>query len=75
MRRRHFLTISTASLGGLLVQSLDGKFSRLAAQDKTLRIPLHFFTETEALIVSAAVARIFPSDDFGPGAREAGVTI
>lgn len=75
MRRRHFLTISAASLGGLLTYSLDGKLSRLVAQDKPLRIPLRFFTETEALIVSAAAARIFPSDDAGPGAREAAVVI
>lgn len=75
MRRRHFLTISAASLGGLLTYSLDGKITRLAAQDKPLRIPLRFFTETEALIVSAAAARIFPTDDSGPGAREAGVVI
>ncbi|HYL63954.1 MAG TPA: gluconate 2-dehydrogenase subunit 3 family protein [Candidatus Methylomirabilis sp.] len=75
MRRRHFLTISAASLGGLLTYSLDGKLCRLAAQDKPLRVPLRFFTETEALIVAAAAARIFPSDDSGPGAREAGVAI
>lgn len=75
MRRRHFLTISAASLGGLLTYSLDGKLSRLSAQDKPLRIPLRFLTETEALIVAAAAARIFPSDDAGPGAREAGVVI
>lgn len=75
MRRRHFLTISAASLGGLLTYSLDGKITRLAAQDQPLRIPLRFFTETEALIVSAAAARIFPADDSGPGAREAGVVI
>jgi gluconate 2-dehydrogenase gamma chain len=78
MRRRHFLTISAASLGGALVSSLDGKLSSLAAtgqNDKSVRIPLHFFTENEALVISAAVARIFPSDASGSGAAEAGVTI
>jgi gluconate 2-dehydrogenase gamma chain len=75
MRRRHFLTLSSAGLGGVLLYSLDGKMLRLAAEDKPVRIPLRFFTETEALIVSAATARIFPSDDYGPGAREAGVVI
>lgn len=75
MRRRHFLTLSAAGLGGILIYSLDGKIFRLSADDKPVRIPLRFFTETEALIVSAAVARIFPSDDSGPGAREAGVAI
>ena len=98
MRRRHFLVLSAASVGGVLVYSLDRKVSRLSAQDKstqaklapdksgksaagkaapqkTLRIPLRFFTESEAAIVAAAVSRIFPSDDAGPGAHEAGVVI
>jgi gluconate 2-dehydrogenase gamma chain len=75
MRRRHFLTLSAATLGGVLVYSLDRKASLLASEQKPLRIPLRFFTESEALIVAAAAARIFPSDDSGPGAREAGVSI
>jgi len=37
--------------------------------------PLKFFTEDQAQIVSAATARIFPTDDSGPGATEAGVTL
>jgi gluconate 2-dehydrogenase gamma chain len=75
MRRRHFLTLSAATLGGVLVYSLDRKGSLLTSQDKRLRIPLRFFTESEALIVAAAASRIFPSDDSGPGAREAGVAV
>ena len=75
MRRRHFLTLSAATLGGVLVYSLDRKASLLKPPDRTLRIPLRFFTDTEALIVAAAASHIFPSDDSGPGAREAGVTI
>ena len=75
MRRRHFLTLSAATLGGVLVYSLDRKASLLAAQHKSVRVPLRFFMETEALIVAAATSRIFPSDDTGPGAREAGVAI
>jgi gluconate 2-dehydrogenase gamma chain len=90
MRRRHFLVLSVASVGGVLVYSLDRKVSRLSAQDKspaaksgkadsaqskTVRIPLRFFTESEAAIVAAAASRIFPSDDAGPGAHEAGVVI
>jgi gluconate 2-dehydrogenase gamma chain len=75
MRRRHFLTLSAATLGGVLVYSLDRKATLLASEQKPIRIPLRFFTETEALIVAAAVSRIFPSDDTGPGAREAGVSI
>lgn len=75
MRRRHFLTISASTLGGILIYSLDRKSSLLASQHKPIRIPLRFFTEKEALIAAAAAARIFPSDDSGPGAREAGVSI
>ena len=78
MRRRQFLVLSAASIGGVLVYSLDRRASRLFAQEKatqTLKIPLRFFTEEEALIVAAAAARIFPTDDSGPGAKEAGVVI
>ena len=75
MRRRHFLTLSAATLGGVLVYSLDRKASLVASEQKRLRIPLRFFTETEALVVAAAASRIFPSDDSGPGAREAGVAV
>ena len=75
MRRRHFLTLSAATLGGVLVYSLDRRASLLATQHKPVRLPLRFFTETEALIVAAATSRIFPSDELGPGAREAGVAI
>jgi gluconate 2-dehydrogenase gamma chain len=78
MRRRQFLVLSAASIGGVLVYSLDRRVSRVFAQEKstqTLKIPLRFFTEEEALIVAAAAARIFPSDDSGPGAKEAGVVI
>jgi len=75
MRRRHFLTLSAATLGGVLVYSLDRKVSLLASAQKPIRVPLRFFTETEALIVAAATSRIFPSDDSGPGAREAGVAV
>jgi len=76
MRRREFLTLSAASVGGMLVCSLDRKIVRLSAQStKSIRIPLRFFTESEAMVIAAAAARIFPSDDTGPGAREAGVAI
>lgn len=75
MRRRHFLTLSAATLGGVLVYSLDRRATLLAGQHKPVRVPLRFFTETEALIVAAAASHIFPSDDSGPGAREAGVAI
>jgi len=66
-------------LGGVLVYSLDRKVSLLSAneknKDKSLRIPLRFFDEGEALLAAAAASRIFPSDVSGPGAKEAGVVI
>jgi len=73
--RRHFLTLAATTLGGLLVYTLDRKAARLHAQTSTLRVPLRFFTEEGALTIAAAAARIFPSDESGPGANEAGVVI
>jgi gluconate 2-dehydrogenase gamma chain len=76
MRRREFLTLSAASVGGVLVYSLDREVFRLSARaNKSIRIPLRFFSQAEALLVAAAASRIFPSDEAGPGAREAGVTV
>lgn len=75
MKRRHFLTLSATGLGSVLMYSLEQKNFSALAQGKSVRIPLRFFTETEALIVAAAASRIFPSDESGPGAREAGVAV
>jgi gluconate 2-dehydrogenase gamma chain len=76
MRRREFLDLSAASIGGVVVYSLDRDVFRPSAQTKqNIRIPLRFFSKAEALIVAAAASRIFPSDEAGPGAREAGVAI
>ena len=68
MRRRQFLTVSASSVGGAFVSTIPTR-----AQD--LKIPLRFFTREEALDITAAAAQIFPSDDSGPGANEAGVVI
>jgi gluconate 2-dehydrogenase gamma chain len=76
MRRREFLTLSAASIGGLLVYSLDREVFRLSAQtNQSIRIPLRFFSQAEALIIASAASRIFPSDEAGPGAQEAGVAV
>ena len=79
MRRREFLAFSATSIGGVLVYSLDRNLTRVSAQTKSssqiIRVPLRFFTQSEALIVAAAASRIFPSDESGPGANEAGVVI
>src|SRR4029077_16559651 len=75
MKRREFLTIPAAALGGTLLYSLAGEPVRLQAQDGTVKVPLRFFPAEEARVVPAACARIFPSDASGPGATEAGVVI
>lgn len=79
MRRRQFLTLTSATLGGVAFYSLDRQASLLNAQQtakqKHLRVPLRFFTEAQALIVAAAASRIFPTDETGPGANDAGVAI
>jgi gluconate 2-dehydrogenase gamma chain len=76
MRRRQFLTLSASSLGGMLVYTLDRKPIIVHAQDREqIKVPLRFFTEQEALTVAAAAAQIFPADESGPGANEAGVVI
>ena len=67
MRRRHFLRLSTAGVGGAL--------TGVRAQETQVKVPLRFFTREEALDVAAATAQIFPSDESGPGANEAGVVI
>jgi gluconate 2-dehydrogenase gamma chain len=79
MKRRDFLTIPAAAIGGTLLYTLGGEAFRLqaqsAAKDGTVKVPLRFFTAEEARQVSAVCARIFPSDASGPGATEAAVVI
>jgi len=79
MKRREFLTIPAAAIGGTLLYTLGGEAFRLQAQggdkDGNVKVPLRFFTAEEARVVSAACARIFPGDASGPGATEAGVVI
>lgn len=75
MKRREFILLPAASLGGVLMYTLAREPIRLQAQQGEVRIPLRFFTAGEARIVSAAAERIFPSDESGPGAKEAGVVI
>jgi gluconate 2-dehydrogenase gamma chain len=75
MPRRHFLTISAAGVGGVLLCGPDKSTLRVPPDNKNLQIPLHFFDSEQALIIAAAVSRIFPSDESGPGAKEAGVIV
>ena len=75
MKRREFLTLPLQSLGGSLLYTLAGEPVVLQAQEGTLRVPLRFFTEAEALLVAAACERIIPRDETGPGASDAGVAV
>ena len=75
MKRREFLTLPVSALGGTLIYTLAKEPIRLQAQTGTVNVPLKFFSAEEAKIVTAACARIFPSDETGPGATEAGVVI
>jgi gluconate 2-dehydrogenase gamma chain len=75
MKRREFLVLPVQSRGGVLLYTLAGEPIRLQAQEGKVKVPLRFFTASEAATVSAACARIFPADESGPGATEAGVII
>jgi len=79
MKRREFLTVPAAAIGGTLLYTLSREPLRLQAQtggkDGMVKVPLRFFTADEARVVAAACERIFPSDASGPGATEAGVVI
>jgi len=75
MKRREFLELPVKSLGGVLLYTLAREPFRIQAQEGTVRVPLRFFTAAEARVVVAACERIFPSDESGPGATEAGVVI
>ena len=62
MRRRHFITLSGAALGGVLVYGFDRKPTVIHPKpEQKIRVPLRFFTSPEALIVAAAAARILKS--------------
>jgi len=75
MKRREFINLPASCLGGVLMYTLAREPMRLQAQQGTVRLPLRFFTAGEAKLVVAICERIFPGDDSGPGATEAGVVV
>src|SRR5215472_16398368 len=75
MKRREFLVLPAGSLGGMLLYTLAGEPVRVQAQSADIKVRLRFFTAAEARVVQAACERIFPGDENGPGAKEAGVVI
>jgi gluconate 2-dehydrogenase gamma chain len=72
MKRREFFTLS---VGGVLIYTLNREALWLNAAETPVQVPLKFFTADEARAVAAACERIFPSDENGPGAKEAAVVI
>lgn len=75
MRRREFLTISAGALGASALYIIAREYGPLERRGDDVVVPLRFFTAKEARVVSAACERIFPRDDSGPGATDAGVVI
>jgi gluconate 2-dehydrogenase gamma chain len=75
MKRRQFIELSANSIGGLLIYSLSGVPEVVNAQEGKVRVPLRFFTEPEARAIVAACERIFPADESGPGATQAGAMV
>ena len=71
MRRREFLIIPAAAVGGTLLHLI----ARKSAHGGNVKVPLRFFTAEEARTVAAACERIFPRDASGPGATDAAVVI
>jgi gluconate 2-dehydrogenase gamma chain len=62
---------AAAALGGGDVPFKEGQANAPSAVDNTTGWT--WFTDVEAAFISAAVARLIPADDLGPGAVEAGV--
>jgi len=75
MKRREFIILPAKTLGGLLVYTLAGVPILLPGDEISVKAPLRFFTGLEAKLIAAACDRIMPSDESGPGAKEAGVVI
>lgn len=76
MKRREFVVIPLAALGGAVVSRLVAPRSIIAQpRQGTARVSLRYFTAAEARVVTAAAERIFPRDASSPGATDAGVVI
>jgi gluconate 2-dehydrogenase gamma chain len=63
--------VTAATLGGRDVPFKEGQANAPQAADTSAG--WIWFTDAEAAFISAAVARLIPADDLGPGAVEAGV--
>ena len=75
MKRREFLTLPAASLGGVLVYTLEGGPVRLVAHNGGDQGAAALFHDGRRARRRGGCDRIFPSDATGPGSREAGVVV
>jgi gluconate 2-dehydrogenase gamma chain len=78
MKRRDFMMVPVKALGGLALSAVLGdlvSLNAINASNDTVKVPLRFFTASEAKTIQAAAERIFPNDESGPGATEAAVVI
>jgi gluconate 2-dehydrogenase gamma chain len=75
MKRREFIEVSAQSIGGLLIYSVAGVSSVVHGQNNKMKVALRFFTAQQAKAVVAACERIFPTNESGPGATQAGVVV
>lgn len=75
MKRREFIELSANTFGGLLTYGLAGAPGVVSAAEGKIRVPLRFFTAREAKAIVAACERIFPADESGPGATQAGAMV
>jgi gluconate 2-dehydrogenase gamma chain len=75
VQRRNFLRFTVAAGAGCFLPSAPGQnICFFLEAGRSVNVPLLFFTAEEAAIVEAATERIFPRDENGPGAKDAGVT-
>lgn len=75
MKRREFIELSASALGGSLFYFVSGEEAFARARHGKVQVPLRFFTKQEAKVIVAASERIFPGDESGPGATQAGVVV
>lgn len=77
--RRNFLKSVAAASAAIPAAAVPAdalaRADRADAACATARQPYVFFTPAEAEFVEAAVARLIPADELGPGAREADVAL
>ena len=73
-RRNLFKVAAAASASAVIPLRLASDAgSAHAAPPRYAAPPEHYFTADETAFIEAAVARIIPTDELGPGAKEAGV--